>query len=262
MKLLLILLAAVLAVANSQHVLLPPDDNFVSRFVVKYHRAATPPATSLLASGVMLNARHSLTIASVLVDLTGTPTNVVLHFGATSLVGTTQVPAEFIDIHPNFNAANLLENNLAIVRITEANGNNITAGDFLMPRNLGRLQMGHFCSMMGFGSLPGGVMSMVPTMIRDSRQCNHLFAGNFFCAIGQPGQFTPCGGFRGSPIICDGTNLAGLVVQESFCGLNPRAYIIDVQHHQEWIWRASSGKKFTASAIIIAISVILSKIFM
>ncbi|KAG5667326.1 hypothetical protein PVAND_015310 [Polypedilum vanderplanki] len=261
MKILVLTFLSLISLINAQVIVLPDQDGFADRFVVKIHRT-NPPQNTFLASGVLLNQRHVLTIASAVQGLT---VNILrIHFGNTRLTGSADVGVELISIIPSFNVSQPLENNLAVLRIPQSDANRIT--NAFLPRQLGELQMNHFCTMFGFGtrSTPQWVgneqMNMEAARIRDSVECDHLFHGNFFCTAGTPGRFANCGGFIGAPIICDGERLAGLVTQEQYCGPNPRAYIINIQHHHEWITRTSSVGKIMTSIMMIIFGVFISKL--
>ena len=49
---------------------------------------------------------------------------------------------------------------------------------------------------------------------------------------------------------CDGESLDGIVVQDELCGANPKAYIVDIGRHHEWIMRNSSESKKLSFAVI------------
>lgn len=104
-------------------------------------------------------------------------------------------------------------------------------------------------------------MQMIPAQIeQDSTSCNHLFRGDFTCSFGRDNIFAMCGGFIGSPIVCDGQRVAGLVVQDRFCGARPTAYITDLERHGEWIFRVSGGGKAIVSLLMLFVGILVSKI--
>jgi hypothetical protein len=255
-----ITIAAFTALASAQLIVLPEVDGFVSSFVVKIHRGT---ATNFVASGVLVSLRHVVTIASPLQGINAA--DIRVHFGNTRLTGSDSGAIDLITRHPSFNATQPLENNLAVLRILQADANRLLPTVF-MPLPMGNVRMDHFCTMLGFGSLVStpqnlAAMNMLPALAMNSTECGHLFRGDFFCTSGTPSQFPLCGGFVGAPIICDGTRLAGLVTQDQFCGVNPRAYIINMQHHHEWIGRVSGGGKAVVSLLVMVLGVVVGKLF-
>jgi hypothetical protein len=53
--------------------------------------------------------------------------------------------------------------------------------------------------------------------------------------------------------------LAGMVVYDQYCGVNPRAYLIDIGRHQEWIWRISASPKMNVMMSLITICAVVAK---
>ena len=190
-----------------------------------------------------------------------------VEFGNTNLIGLQTARPESVIFHPNFDPTNLLDNNLAIVRLAAADANR-TGPPEILHREIGRLVRGnHFCLKLGYGELMSDQwqgrepMRMIPSIIEsNSTMCNFLFRGDFTCTFGRPGEFGFCGGFVGSPIICDGERVSGMVVVDNFCGQRPVSYIMDLEQHAEWIRRASGSGKVIASIFTIFVAILVSKI--
>lgn len=147
LKISLILSIFLVPLVYSQILTLPDEDGFASRFVVKIHQVNVQ-TNPFRCSGVLINARNTLTTASPIHAQTTTPANLRLHFGSTRLIGSDSALADQLSIHPNFNASSPRENNLAVVRISIADSAR-TSTVFFMHRSLGRIIENHFCSMMG-----------------------------------------------------------------------------------------------------------------
>lgn len=225
-------------VSSSQLIPLPPIDNFTSDFSVKIHQ------TSFLCSGVAITPRSTLTVASCVNQ--HNVNQLRLHFGTTRLISSEFVIIpESLIIHPHFRPEIPLESNLAILRISTSEAENLN----LKPRVLGELLFDNFCSISGFGELPSEVGHMVPAMIRSTETCGHLLGGNYSCIFGVSNEIRNCGGFFGASVICDGEKLGGILVGDEFCGVNPRGYLIDIGRHHEWILRNGGVK--TGGGVLI-----------
>jgi Trypsin len=257
----LLLLVAVLAGAVQSQSFLPDDDGFASNFIVKLH--ALRPTNTFLSIGVLINPRSIVTVASAIYGMNTTEFNV--HFGGTRLTGRQSAMPELFHIHPDFDPARPLENNLAVVRLAAADGNR--TGSINNHRRLGSTQLNQFCTMLGYGTTfsdenqGNEPMSITPALLQDTSACGHLFPGDYLCTIGRANTFPQCGGFLGAPILCDGERLGGMVVQEHYCGVNPRAYVINVANYEGWIADRSGASSVSATAtIIIALSCLISKL--
>ncbi|CAG9810587.1 unnamed protein product [Chironomus riparius] len=263
-KIFLFLALLYVAQVNSQLTVLPDVDDFASRFMARIHHEDRIRG-SLLSNGFFFNARTIVTTGSAVFGLTMAQLRV--EFGNTNLIGLQSARPETVIFHPDFNANNLLENNLAIVRLSAADSNR-TGPNVMTYREIGRLIRGnHFCSKLGYGELLSDQwqgrepMRMIPSIVEsNSTMCNFLFRGDFTCSFGRAGEFGFCGGFVGSPIICDGERVSGMVVVDNFCGLRPVSYIMDLERHAEWIHRQSGAEKVLASIFMIFVVFLTSKI--
>lgn len=266
MSLKIFLLLALLFVinVNSQQTVLPDVDDFASRFMARIHHEERLRG-SLLANGFFYNARTIVTTGTTLHTLTMAQLRV--EFGNTNLIGLHSVRPEAVIFHPNFDVNNPTENNLALVRLSVADSSR-TGPDVMTYRHIGRLVRGnHFCSKLGYGELLSDQwqgrepMRMVPSIVEsNSTVCNFLFRSDLTCTFGRPGEFGFCGGFVGSPVICDGERVSGMVVVDNFCGARPVSYIMDLEPHAEWIHRHSGTGKVIASIFMIFVVFLTSKI--
>lgn len=263
-KIFLFLALLYVAKVNSQLTVLPDVDDFASRFMARIHHEERFRG-SLLANGFFYNARTIVTIGSAVHNLTMAQLRV--EFGNTNLVGAQRAVPESVIFHPHFNPNNLFENNLAIVRLSAADSNR-TGPDVMTYRHITRLIRGnHFCFKLGYGELltdqwqGSEPMRMIPSIIEsNSTMCNFLFRGDFTCSFGRAGEFGFCGGFAGSPVICDGERVAGMVAVDNFCGQRPVSYIMDLEQHAEWIHRHSGARKVFASIFMIFVIFLTSKL--
>lgn len=249
---------------HTQGIDLIDNDGFASRFIARIHHRAIARG-SFIANGIFFNSRSVVTLASAIHGLNATHLRV--DFGNTNIIGSQSAHPESIIVHPSFNIDNPMENNLAVLRLSAADGNR--TAPTIEIRNFGSLVRSsqHFCSMFGFSEIFSDrwqglePMQIIPALIQqNSTFCNFLFRGDFTCTFGTAGSRERCGGFVGSPLICDGERIAGMVVRDNYCGHHPTAYVMEMQRHNEWVRRVSGGSKMSVSVLVGLLAILVHKL--
>jgi hypothetical protein len=204
-----------------------PSDHIAIQFVVQIERTST---NTFIGVGTLITFNHILTLNSTYSGLQ-VPQDVRFRFRSITVGTGFQAQPEKIFHHQVENLA------IALMR-TRVNEQFSFA-----PRDQSFLLLGRFCTVFGFYGRSLTAIAAFPS------QCE-----NFYCA---PHQINfSLGNFEGSPVICDGNSIGGIVK-----GVDSDKFVIeDVGKYDEWIKEVVSGSSIVrVSLSVIFVGFILSK---
>lgn len=206
------------------------SDHISIQYVVQVEHFST---NSLIGIGTLITMNHILTLNTTYTNLE-LPQDIQMRFRSSSIgLGFIAQPDKIF----HHNAANLAIARMAM-RVNERFN--------FAPRNRGQLMVGRFCTIFGFSTRNLVAVAAFPS------EC-----GNLFCA---PQNILEENFFVGSPVICDGNSIGGLVNN-----VNETQFVIDdVSKYDEWIEEVVSGSETVkiGSTRFLIFGFILSKLIL
>lgn len=215
------------------------NDHTAVEFIVQIEQFPSNSSATFLGVGTLISFYHTLTIKSIFNGLQP-PSGVRLRFRSNQLGGGYHTqPSNYYE-HSTVD--------LAILKVAQRVDEQFT----FTPLDQSSLLLGRFCTLIGFSQ----VLVAVPAFVQPCENSQ-------FCVTRRPSEFSSCGGFSGSPVICDGEAVCGLTKSDELCDLvNPRVILIDLSDHLEWIKEISGcDKNMKISAVFVMVLVVLGKVF-
>jgi hypothetical protein len=250
-----ILTVAILAIASltsGQETPTPADPVEFFAQVVRYQGTGTPPYRNSLTNGVMSGYNHAIVPASFVNNIPLAEMRVYLQ---SILLRTSQDIREVteVHIHPDFVATSPDANNIAVLRLSDSRLDT----NEVAPRGLGALTA-RTCTIYGFQDWTLNLTTVQATITNQGCRGNNPFCANF------PVTTAGCGGFVGSPVICENQGyVAGIANIDSNCIAfqNATVTFLSIEPFADWI-RYVSSAKVTAqvSLAVMLVGVVLRKL--